>query len=87
MFSQCKVMIPEALFFTNARIDPWAGPPRAGQISEFFLRTLLENMMRDIHDSCVQYGKVGDGPVNYLAGANVAGFVKVADAMLSYGHV
>ena len=51
------------------------------------LRTLLENMMRDIHDSCVQYGKVGDGPVNYLAGANVAGFVKVADAMLSYGHV
>ena len=51
------------------------------------LRKLLENMMRDIHDSCVQYGESKSGPVNYLAGANIAGFVKVADAMLSYGHV
>ena len=51
------------------------------------LRELLENMMRDIHDSCVQYGKTDGGPTNYLAGANIAGFVKVADAMLSYGHV
>ena len=51
------------------------------------LRELLERMMGDIHDSCVEYGKAGDGPVNYLAGANIAGFVKVADAMLSYGHV
>ena len=51
------------------------------------LRELLENMMRDIHESCVQYGKADNGPVNYLAGANIAGFVKVADAMLSYGHV
>ena len=51
------------------------------------LRDLLENMMRDIHDSCVQYGTRETGPVNYRAGANIAGFVKVADAMLSYGHV
>ena len=51
------------------------------------LRKLLENMMKDIHDSCVQYGESKSGPVDYLAGANVAGFVKVADAMLSYGHV
>ena len=51
------------------------------------LRELLERMMGDIHDACVEYGKAGDGPVNYLAGANIAGFVKVADAMLSYGHV
>ena len=51
------------------------------------LRELLENMMKDIHDSCVEYGESSSGPVNYLAGANVAGFVKVADAMLSYGHV
>ena len=55
--------------------------------SEDELRKLLENMMKDIHDSCVQYGESKSGPVNYLAGANVAGFVKVADAMLSYGHV
>ena len=51
------------------------------------LRKLLEDMMRDIHNSCVQYGETKDGPVDYLAGANIAGFVKVADAMLSYGHV
>ena len=51
------------------------------------LRELLENMMRDIHASCVEYGSEGDGTVNYLKGANIAGFVKVADAMLSYGHV
>jgi len=51
------------------------------------LRKLLEDMMRDIHDACVQYGETKDGPVDYLAGANIAGFVKVADAMLSYGHV
>jgi len=50
------------------------------------LRKLLEDMMRDIHESCVEFG--GDGKqVNYLQGSNVAGFVKVADAMISYGHV
>lgn len=51
------------------------------------LREMLENMMGDIHDSCVQYGTRTQGPVDYVSGANIAGFVKVADAMLSYGHV
>ncbi len=51
------------------------------------LRRLLENMMRDIHDSCVEFGGNSEGPINYLAGSNIAGFVKVADAMMSYGHV
>lgn len=55
--------------------------------SEDDLRKLLENMMKDIHNSCVEFGNTSDGPVDYLAGANIAGFVKVADAMLSYGHV
>jgi glutamate dehydrogenase (NADP+) len=55
--------------------------------SEDDLRKLLENMMNDIHNSCVEFGNTSDGPVDYLAGANIAGFVKVADAMLSYGHV
>ena len=54
---------------------------------EDHLRKLLEDMMKDIHDSCVEYGTQESGPVNYLAGANIAGFVKVADAMLSFGHV
>ena len=51
------------------------------------LRKLLENMMGEIHDSCVEYGTKTQGPVDYVSGANIAGFVKVADAMLSYGHV
>ena len=51
------------------------------------LSQLLENMMQNIHDSCVKYGTEKGGHVNYLAGSNVAGFIKVADAMLAYGHV
>ena len=54
---------------------------------EAHLRELLENMMDDIHRSCVHFGRTAKGPVNYLAGANIAAFTKVADAMLSYGHV
>ena len=49
------------------------------------LEKLLKDTMLSIHDSCVEYGEK-DGHVDYLAGANIAGFVKVADAMLSFGH-
>ena len=49
------------------------------------LDKLLKNTMLTIHNSCVEYGKKGDR-VDYLAGANIAGFIKVADAMLSFGH-
>ena len=45
----------------------------------------LQAIMRAIHDSCVEFGQQGDS-VDYLAGANIAGFIKVADAMLSFGH-
>ena len=42
--------------------------------------------MQDIHANCVRYGSNdGKGPVNYVNGANIAGFVKVADAMLQQG--
>jgi glutamate dehydrogenase (NADP+) len=54
---------------------------------EDHLANLLETMMKEIHDSCVEYGGEPGGKINYLKGANVAGFVKVADAMLAYGHV
>ncbi|MDN3722957.1 NADP-specific glutamate dehydrogenase [Aequorivita sp. SDUM287046] len=47
----------------------------------------LYGIMNDIHDACVQYGKDGDGYVDYVKGANIAGFVKVADAMLAQGVV
>jgi len=50
------------------------------------LQDLLRGIMKDIHDQCVEYGTEGDH-VNYLKGANIAGFRKVADAMLAYGVV
>ena len=46
----------------------------------------LKNIMSEIHESCVEYGQE-DGFVNYVKGANIAGFVKVADAMLAQGVV
>ncbi|WP_452220062.1 NADP-specific glutamate dehydrogenase [Lacinutrix salivirga] len=47
----------------------------------------LKQIMNDIHESCVEYGKQDDGTIDYVKGANVAGFVKVADAMLAQGVV
>lgn len=47
---------------------------------------LLE-IMRGIHRACLQYGKRADGRISYIDGANVAGFVKVAEAMLAQGVV
>ncbi|MDO9430273.1 MAG: NADP-specific glutamate dehydrogenase [Pseudomonadota bacterium] len=47
---------------------------------------LLE-IMRGIHASCLQYGKRPDGTVSYVDGANIAGFVKVADAMRAQGVI
>jgi glutamate dehydrogenase (NADP+) len=46
----------------------------------------LQGIMRSIHESCVKYGKEGDF-IDYVRGANVAGFVKVANAMLAQGVV
>ncbi|MGF1704390.1 NADP-specific glutamate dehydrogenase [Enterovibrio baiacu] len=45
----------------------------------------LQDIMRRIHDTCVEYGRDESGKVNYELGANIAGFVKVADAMLAQG--
>jgi len=47
----------------------------------------LHKIMKDIHQACVTYGKQKDGYVDYVKGANIAGFVKVADAMLAQGIV
>ena len=46
----------------------------------------LNQIMKDIHTSCVEYGTEGSY-VDYVKGANIAGFVKVADAMLDQGVV
>ncbi|MCA8956397.1 MAG: glutamate dehydrogenase, partial [Planctomycetes bacterium] len=45
----------------------------------------LQGIMQKIHATCVHYGSEPDGTVNYVRGANLGGFVKVADAMLAYG--
>ena len=45
----------------------------------------LKKIMSDIHEQCVKYGTEADGYVNYVKGANVAGFMKVARAMMAQG--
>ncbi|MDB2656825.1 NADP-specific glutamate dehydrogenase [Crocinitomicaceae bacterium] len=47
----------------------------------------LHSIMVSIHEACVKYGKNDDGSIDYVKGANVAGFVKVADAMIDQGLV
>ena len=47
----------------------------------------LKLIMKDIHENCVKYGTQPDGYINYVKGANVAGFMKVAKAMMAQGIV
>ena len=47
----------------------------------------LHRIMADIHDACLKYGTETDGYVNYVKGANIAGFIKVANAMVEQGLV
>ena len=47
----------------------------------------LHDIMNDIHENCVKYGKEEDGYINYVKGANVAGFLKVAKAMMVQGII
>ena len=47
----------------------------------------LHDIMNDIHDNCVKYGTEPDGYINYVKGANIAGFMKVAKAMMAQGIV
>ena len=49
--------------------------------------THLHRIMSDIHETCLKYGTEKDGYVNYVKGANIAGFIKVADAMMAQGLV
>jgi len=47
----------------------------------------LQEIMTNIHSSCLKYGTTKDGHTDYVTGANIAGFVKVADAMLAQGVI
>ena len=51
------------------------------------LQQMLKDIMAGIHNSCIQYGNQGGGYSDYVKGANIAGFKKVADAMLAFGVV
>ena len=43
--------------------------------------------MKDVHEQCLAYGKQADGYINYVRGANIAGFMKVANAMIGQGII
>ncbi|HEX7852597.1 MAG TPA: NADP-specific glutamate dehydrogenase [Sphingobium sp.] len=58
---------------------------RAWKESE--LQQMLLDIMEGIHNSCLTYGRQPDGHIDYVKGANIAGFKKVADAMLAFGVV
>ena len=47
----------------------------------------LHSIMDDIHENCVKYGTEADGYINYVKGANIAGFLKVANAMMAQGII
>lgn len=47
----------------------------------------LRGIMQSIHEQCARHGKKEDGSIDYVKGANISGFVRVADAMLAEGHV
>jgi glutamate dehydrogenase (NADP+) len=49
--------------------------------------TRLQSIMHDVHAKCVEHGQLQDGHIDYVKGANIGGFIKVADAMLAYGVV
>jgi glutamate dehydrogenase (NADP+) len=51
------------------------------------LQRLLKDIMDGIHERCIEYGRLADGRIDYVKGANIAGFKKVADAMLAFGVV
>ena len=47
----------------------------------------LKRIMNDIHRKCVDKGREPDGTIHYVKGANIAGFIKIADTMPAYGAV
>ncbi len=48
---------------------------------------MLHEIMANIHEACVEHGTEADGYINYMKGANIAGFLKVADAMMGQGII
>ena len=94
---QCKKYHKAKILFAPGKASNAGGVATSGlEMTQNSLRSnwtrtevdeKLKEIMSNIHDSCIKYGKNEDGYINYVKGANIAGFVKVADAMLAQGVV
>ena len=92
-----KVFQDAKILYAPGKASNAGGVSTSGlEMSQNSIRTAwtreeVDNKLRqikvDIHECCVKYGKQKDGYINYVDGANIAGFVKVADAMLDQGAV
>ncbi len=97
----CEADVPEMCFKAGVMFGPGKAVNAGGvavsglEMSQNSLRfnwtadevdEKLKKIMSDIHATCAKYGKVGD-KIDYVQGANIGGFVKVADAMIAQGHV
>ena len=92
-----KIILAGGLLYAPGKASNAGGVAVSGlEMSQNSMRTswtadevdhMLRRIMSDIHASCVKYGTLPDGTVDYVRGANTAGFIKVADAMLDQGLV
>jgi len=92
-----EVFLKEKILFSPGKASNAGGVATSGlEMSQNSMRyswtaeevdKKLHEIMNDIHEACVEYGKTEDGFIDYVKGANIAGFVKVADAMLAQGVV
>ncbi|MBQ1751515.1 MAG: NADP-specific glutamate dehydrogenase, partial [Bacteroidales bacterium] len=92
-----KILLAGGLLYAPGKASNAGGVAVSGlEMSQNSMRTAwtseevdmqLQRIMSDIHSACVKYGTLPDGTVDYVRGANTAGFIKVADAMMSQGLV
>ena len=92
-----KILLAGGLLYAPGKASNAGGVAVSGlEMSQNSMRTSwtseevdrqLQRIMSDIHSACVKYGTLPDGTVDYVRGANTAGFIKVADAMMSQGLV
>ena len=92
-----KIILAGGLLYAPGKASNAGGVAVSGlEMSQNSMRTswtadevdsMLRRIMSDIHASCVKYGTLPDGSVDYVRGANTAGFIKVADAMIDQGLV
>ena len=97
MMDAIKVFEDRGVLFAPGKASNAGGVATSGlEMSQNAMRLIwpreevdarLLTIMRSIHESCMHYGRRKDGSISYVDGANVAGFVKVADAMLAQGVI